>query len=898
MGRITTGTGLVSGLDYQSIIDSLMQLEKRPVDLLSEQLKKQQSIQASYTGLSATLLSLSLSVNQFGQSSVLNARQASSTNESVLKASANTSAVSGTYNFRALQQAQAQRFTSSGFAANNSLAGAGTVTVKRGGFVTNDTPLDALNGGAGVASGKIRVVDRSGLSTTVDLTGARSINDVLKAINDNGTVAVTAAVVGDAIVLTDRTGATTANLAVQEVGAGTTAADLGLLGFVAADVKTGSDIIRLGGDLQLSHLNDGLGVRRQGTLDDLRITLKDGATIDVNLGTAKTINDVLTAINSDMQNAGTLVASISGDNIVLTDSSGGGGTLAVTALNGSKAARDLGILGNEQAGGVLTGGRVLAGLDSVLLSNLRGGQGIATSGQVQITDRSGATATVDLTSASSLSDVVQAINGAGLGVRASINAQNHGVTLTDTTGSTTSNLIVADLGGGTTAANLNLVADTALTTVQSGDLHRRYVDESTLLTRLNGGQGVPLGSFKITDKAGASTVITLSGSSFQSIGDVMASINAASVGVTAEINADGDGILITDTSGGSGSLSIEDLSGGTTASALRIKGTGATTINGANTYTVDLDADDTLVDAVVKFKQAGVPLTSSIFNTGGTNPFKLLLSSNQSGENGRLLIDSGTTSLNLTQSQQARDAVVELTGSGAKPVLFASSTNNFGATVEGLSISLSGTSTSTISVTVGDNPDSLVSAVNLFVTGFNSVVSSIAKQTTFDVTTTTRGLLQGDGLATQLQSTLFTLMGRSYGPGGNAVRNFAQLGLTIKGGAIAIDEDKLRAAIAADPAAVRNFFGDATSGAATVLKKSISSFTDTATGSLFHRIDSLDSQGQSLQSRIDEMTLRLERKQIQLQTQFAVLEKTLSQVQSQQSSLTQLAGLASAALSN
>lgn len=898
MAGITAGTGLVSGLNYSQIIDSLVALEKQPVDLLTTQLQKQQSIQAAYTGLSATLLSMSLSVNQLGQSSVLNARQASSSNPAVLEATANSTAVAGTYTFRPIQQAQAQRFTSAGFAAQTSLVGAGTVTIKRGGFVTGDTPIEALNGGAGIARGKIRITDRSGSSTVVDLSGIRTVGDVLSTINDNGSVAVTASVSGDSIVLTDRTGSTSQNLSVQEVGSGTTAADLGLLGSVAAATKTGSDIVRLGNNLQLSNLNDGMGVRTDGTLDDLRVTLKDGSQIDVKLAGAKTIGDVLTAINTDSQNTGTLVASLSagGNSLVLTDTSGGGGTLTVSALNGSKSAQDLGILGTEQAGGVLTGKRTLAGLNSVLLGSLRGGQGITTPGQIQLTDRTGATATVDLTNAVSLSDVVTAINASGLAINAAVNTQNHGITLTDASGATASNLIVADVGGGTTATDLNIAADVASTAVQSGDLHRRYVDEATLLSKLNGGAGLAAGSIKITDKAGASSIINLSGNSFQDVGDVLAAINAAAVNVTATLNSTGDGILLTDASGGGGSLSVEEVGGGTTAASLRLKGSTTTTaIDGAFTYKVEFDADDTLNDAVVKLKQSGAPINASVFNTGGLNPYKLLLSSTQSGDVGRLVIDSGATGANFTQSQQGRDAVVELTGSGAEPVLFASSTNRFATTVQGVGLNLLGTSTSPISVTVADNVDSLSAVMKQFVTGFNTISTSITKQTAFDASTTTRGLLQGDGTATQLQSALFNLVGRSYGAGGNSIRNFAQLGLTIKGGQVSFDEAKLQAAMASDPDAVRNFFSDATSGAATVLKRTINSYTDSGTGTLFHRIDALDSQAKTLQDRIDAGNARVDRRKTLLENQFAALEKTLSSVQGQQSSLTALANLAASA---
>lgn len=894
MAQISTTTGLISGINYQSIIDQLMAIEKKPVDDLTTQQTTVKSQETAYTTLSASLLSLGLTVNQFSQSGILNARQANSSNSSIITAAATTSAVPGTYNFRPVQLAQAQAYTSVGFASNSAIVGAGTITIKRGGFVTSDTALDSLNGGDGVALGKIRIIDRSGASAVVDLGGARTIDDVIDAINDNGTAAVTAAVSGDRLVLTDHTGATTANLAVLEVGTGTTAAGLGIAGSVAANTKTGDDLVRLGPNLKLSYLNDGLGVRTDGTLADLRITLKDGSTVDVVVGSAKTIQDVLTAINSDSENGGKVTASLSvgGDSIVLTDATGGGGTLSVANLNGSRAADDLGIFGSEQGGGVLTGRRVLAALDSVLLLNLRGGLGITTPGQIQLTDRSGATASVDLTNAVSLSDVVTAINAAGLGITASINSQKHGLTLTDTTGSTTSNLIVADLGGGTTAANLNIAADTTSTVVQSGDLNRRYLNEATTLAGLNGGDGIAAGSFQLTDKAGSSAVINLSGSTFQTVGDLLAAINAAAVSVTASINSTGDGILLTDTSGGGGALTVSDLNGGKTAADLRLKGTAvAATIDGAYTYKIDVSTTDTLDAVMTSLKQSGAPLALSTYNTGGVDPIKLLVTSSKSGSAGAILLDSGTTGLQFTATQQAQDAVVQMVNGVATPVLFASATNTFASTVQGVSLTLSGTSNSPIAVTVSDDSSALTTALNQFTSGFNTIASSLKDQLSFDSTTQQRGLLQGSGTAVQLQSMLFDIVGRRYGSSGS-IRTFTQLGLTVAGGRISFDAAKFRAAMTADPDSVRKFFSEATVGAAAYMKKSLDVFTNSGNGRMFTQIDALDAQDKDLQSRIDALNDLLEIRRQKLQNQFAVLETTLATLKDQESSLAALAQLA------
>ena len=900
-GSVSAGTGLVSGLNYSQIADSLIALDKVPIDQLTTDLNNRKGAQAAFVGLSASLLSLSLNVSAFGRSSTLDSRVANSSNSSLVSATADTTAVLGSYNFRPVRLAQTQRFTSAGFAdLSTAKVGAGTITIKRGGFVTSDTSLDALNGGAGVSRGKIRITDRSGVAAVIDLSGTRTVGDVLSTINENGVVSVTASVRGDSIVLTDQSGASSGSINVQELSGGRTATDLGIVGSVAASEKVGTDVVKLGDNLRLSNLNDGLGVRVSGTHDDFRITLKDGGTVDVNLSSAKTIKDVVTAINSDSENSSRVTASISGDGdkLVLTDNSGGGGTLAVSVLNGSKAAADLGLLGSEQGGGVLTGKRVLAGLNSVLLKDLNGGSGITTPGQVQLTDRSGATATIDLTNAGSLSDVVNAVNAAGLGIKADINTQGHGITLTDTTGLSVSNLIVADVGGGTSAADLHIAGSVAGSTVQSGDLHRAYVNENTLLSSLGNGAGVRDGQIKITDKAGNSTVLIINSNNYKSLGDLIAGINAGSANVTAAINSTGDGLLIADASGGSGSLSVTDIGSSKAAADLRIAGTGSPTIDGAFVDKISVSADDTLNSVIAKIGSSGAPINASFFNVGGTDGFKLLVSSKNGGEAGRLLIDSGNTGLNLAQSQAGQDAVVQLSGNGSSPVVFASATNSFKSVVAGLSIDIAGVSTTSVTVNVDQSSDAIVDAVKSFVTNFNSISSALAKQTKFDTTNNTSAILQGDQTAVNLQTALLSFTSKQYGNGGNSIRNFAQVGIKMSGGQLTLDESKLRAAVSADPSAVKDFFGATNVGASAQIGKVVKSYTDSATGILFNKIDSLDKQQVTLQSRIDAITKSVDAKRNRLLAQFLTLEKTLGALQSQQSSLGSLATLASSTSSS
>jgi flagellar hook-associated protein 2 len=116
-------------------------------------------------------------------------------------------------------------------------------------------------------------------------------------------------------------------------------------------------------DSKLKTFNDSRGVGyAQG--DDLTITQRDGTTVTIDISSSQTtLSEIMSLINYDSENTGDKVtASISSDgkSLVLSDASVGAGTLAVTALNGSSAAADLGLTGSSVtvSGGTLTGRQV------------------------------------------------------------------------------------------------------------------------------------------------------------------------------------------------------------------------------------------------------------------------------------------------------------------------------------------------------------------------------------------------------------------------------------------------------------------------------------------------------------------------------------------------------------
>src|SRR5205814_2182585 len=126
-------------------------------------------------------------------------RTAATSNPNALAVSVTGTPALDTSTFTPVQAAQAHQVVSSGLATSDQALGGGTVSFRFGGFVDEGLSLDLINGGAGLSRGKIRVTDRSGASAEIDLRYARTIDDVLAAVNDNHEINVSAVALGDHI---------------------------------------------------------------------------------------------------------------------------------------------------------------------------------------------------------------------------------------------------------------------------------------------------------------------------------------------------------------------------------------------------------------------------------------------------------------------------------------------------------------------------------------------------------------------------------------------------------------------------------------------------------------------------------------------------------------------------
>jgi len=901
MGTISSGIGLISGLETADIIDQLIALQRRPIDMLDARVAGYTQQQTGLVSISAYLATIEGLSTTLADEDTFAARLATSSNESVLTVSAQSGAPLGSYAFTVARLVQTHQMISSGFAdTDTATVGAGTISIELGdGFVNGATSVSSLNGQTGIDRGQVRITDRSGASAVIDLTDVGTVADVLDRINSSITVDVTASVRGDAIVVTDNTGETTSNLIVANVGLDATAASLGIAGSVAATEIEGTSLIAIGEATSLRLLNDGNGVRHEVGFDDVRITQRDGTTIDVNVSSAVTVGDVLDAINNDADNTGDLTAQLADDgvSIELVDTSTGATALAVTALNDSQAANDLGLLKSVTGGGgTLSGDRVVAGLNTVLLRTLQGGAGVDR-GEIRIVDRAGTESIVDLSDAETVQDVIDLINDAAVAadVTASVNAAGNGVTITDNTGSTANVLIVTNNGGSTTATDLGIDttdAGVSASTVAGTDLDRQYISEATLLDSLNGGRGITRGTFRITDSTGLSAVVDLTQGNETTIGDVIQEINSRGLNVTASVNATGDGILLTDTGGGAGLLTVAEEDNGATAADLNILGaaeTGETTIDGSFEIHVTIEADDTLQDVVTAINNATSAATATIINDGsGITPYRLSLTSAVSGEGGRLLFDAGDTGLRMSTLVEGRDAALLLGTAGAagEPLLVTSYTNTVSDVIDGVTLNLVSTSASPVTVSISGDSDSIVTRVEQWVTAINAALDGIDELTDFNADTETSGPLQGDITAQRVENKLFDLVTRQYDAGDGTYDSLRDIGISLdENTRLTLDADRLRQVLGNGLTHVTSLFTTADEGIGEYFEDTLHNYTSDNPGLIENRVESLAERIVQANEQKEKYEVRLEAERLRLELEFAQLEALIAQLQDQQNAI-------------
>ncbi|WP_183094868.1 flagellar filament capping protein FliD [Nocardioides stalactiti] len=270
----------------------------------------------------------------------------------------------------------------------------------------------------------------------------------------------------------------------------------------------------------------------------------------------------------------------------------------------------------------------------------------------------------------------------------------------------------------------------------------------------------------------------------------------------------------------------------------------------------------------------------------GTGSFRLMVESTATGaaQDFTLSLPGGGALLGGASSTQAgRDAEISIGG-----ITVGSTTNTFTNVTPGVTITLGASATGTADINVTRDATARSNAVKKLVDELNGILTTVASTTAHSADTKQQGVLSGNSLLRRVSS---ELTGTIYPADGSSLADY---GIEVdRTGKLVFDEAAFAAAYQADPDAVTEAF-TGTDGFAERIHEVADLVSNKYTGTLTSVIKSGTDGIARLNASIASWDDRLELRRSTLERQYAALEVSLSQLNSQSAWLSsQLSNLSS-----
>lgn len=315
---------------------------------------------------------------------------------------------------------------------------------------------------------------------------------------------------------------------------------------------------------------------------------------------------------------------------------------------------------------------------------------------------------------------------------------------------------------------------------------------------------------------------------------------------------------------------------------------------GSETFDIDVSATDTLEDIRNNINQStdndfvSVNLLNNISDGIDTGSILDYNSTTTGLGNDLVVTFTGDASLadlsdNLTQTQTADDASINVDGFTAT-----SATNSFGDIIPGVTIDavkINENPGDTNQLGVSLNTSNTQSLVNTFVTAYNAfteVISSLG-----NATKGAPGLLLGDYTLRQVSSQIRTLLSTPVTEVVGNSNSLSSIGITTtQDGKLEIDDSVLTDAIENNFAEFETLFAS-DNGFATKLRDLVDDYTNSSSGIISSRTDSLNNQLSKIDDQRITLNLRIESLNLRLTKQFATMDALVAQFNATQSYIAQ-----------
>jgi flagellar hook-associated protein 2 len=207
---------------------------------------------------------------------------------------------------------------------------------------------------------------------------------------------------------------------------------------------------------------------------------------------------------------------------------------------------------------------------------------------------------------------------------------------------------------------------------------------------------------------------------------------------------------------------------------------------------------------------------------------------------------------------------------------------------DGLVLTMKELAPSPITITVSDDPTSAVAAVRAMVDQYNRLVDKLDSLTFYNAETQEAGLLFGSNEALRIRSGFSRLFSGRLQRAGN-IGSAGQMGIRLREtGKLEFDESKFTSALAENRTAVEQFFAIDEIGFADRLNEVAERIAGVGQGMLLSRSQTLATQVETNNSRVDVLNRRLGQERDRLLRRFQETEAAIAKIQSSQAALEQI----------
>jgi flagellar hook-associated protein 2 len=293
---------------------------------------------------------------------------------------------------------------------------------------------------------------------------------------------------------------------------------------------------------------------------------------------------------------------------------------------------------------------------------------------------------------------------------------------------------------------------------------------------------------------------------------------------------------------------------------------------GSQDFSLDVSANNTLNGLAQAINSANAGVTATV--TG--NPGAYSLSLTAAGPTNIQLNDLQSPTNLVSGTNQGSNASFSLNG---VPII--ESSNNITDVIPGVSFTLLNTlPTGSVSLSLATDPTQLSSAIQTFVTDYNTLVSQVSAQQGQNA-----GPLQGDLIINEISGDMQQLV-TYYSPSSSStIRSLSDLGVTFNDtGQMSFDSSTFNALSDTQISDAFKFLGSSSSGFA-ALANNFTQLSDPITGLIQTQIDGYETENTDLGNQITTAQARATQVQQSATAQAQAADALVAQLQSEQSDL-------------